>query len=150
MEVVLTSADSQEARWSCQISLIFMYDAAGKRLDEPQVMSFGERLYDSADVERRLKRAQDAILQIPHEGAHDVTTYLQDTVVGSPKSVGFSRNVVRLDVTGPELVDVTFIDLPGIIQNSEKVHPKKEVLTGRNGSTRSTTWCRTIFVKRIV
>jgi hypothetical protein len=112
-----------------------MYDAGGKRLDEPQVITFGDRLFDPMDVERRLKRAQDAILQLPHPGAHDVTTYLEEDYIVSPKTVGFSRNVVRLDVTGPELVDVTFIDLPGIIQNSDKVPPKKEVLTSRNGST---------------
>ena len=110
-----------------------MYDAAGKRLDEPQVVTFGERLYEPTDVERRLKRAQDAILQLPHEGAHDLETYLQEDHIVSPKTVGFSRNVVRLDVAGPDLVDVTFIDLPGIIQNSDKVHPKKDMLTGRNG-----------------
>src|SRR5271170_3044692 len=150
MEVVLTSADGQDVRWSCQISLRFMYDGAGKALDDPQVIKFGERLYDPTDVERRLKRAQDAILQLPHEGQdHDLATYLQEDDIVSPKTVGFSRNVVRLDVAGPDLVDVTFIDLPGIIQNSEKVHPKKEVLTSRNGWTRSTTWCRTISVKQI-
>jgi hypothetical protein len=133
MEVVLSSADSQDARWSCQISLRFMYDAGGKRLDDPQVIKFGERLYDPTDVERRLKMAQDAILQLPHEGAPDLATYLQEDHIVSPKTVGFSRNVVRLDVAGPDLVDVTFIDLPGIIQNSDKVHPKKDMLTVRNG-----------------
>ena len=133
MEVVLTSADTQDAIWSCQISLRFMYDAGGKRLDDPQVIKFGERLYDPTDVERRLKMAQDAILQLPHEGAPDLATYLQEDHIVSPKTVGFSRNVVRLDVAGPDLVDVTFIDLPGIIQNSDKVHPKKDMLTVRNG-----------------
>jgi hypothetical protein len=133
MEVVLTSADTQDAIWSCQISLRFMYDAGGKTLDDPQVIEFGERLYDPTDVERRLKRAQDAILQLPHQGAPDLATYLQEDHIVSPKTVGFSRNVVRLDVAGPDLVDVTFIDLPGIIQNSDKVHPKKDTLTVRNG-----------------
>jgi hypothetical protein len=127
-----------------------MYDAEGKRLDEPQVITFGERLHEPTDVERCLKRAQDAILQLPHEGAPDLSTYLQEDHIVSPKTVGFSRNVVRLDVAGPDLVDVTFIDLPGIIQNSDKAHPKKDMLTGRNGLTRSTTWCRTISVKMIV
>jgi hypothetical protein len=46
-------------------------------------------------------------------------------------------------------VDVTFIDLPGIIQNSDKVHPKKGLLTARNGSIPSIIWCLTISVKTI-
>jgi len=150
MEVVLTSADTQDAVWSCQISLRFMYDAAGRQLEEPQVLRFGEILYCPADVERLLKKAQDAILQLPEEEIHDVATYLADQYVVSPKPTGFSRNVVRLDVAGPELVDVTFIDLPGIIQNSDKVHSNKEVLTTRNGWTPLTIWCRITSLKMTV
>ena len=121
MEVVLNSADGQDGSWSCQISLRFMYDVQGKPLEEPQILAFGERLYDPVDVEKTLKKAQDAILHLPYSAVPDVSSYLAEDHATREKPVGFSRNVVRLDVCGPDLVDVTFIDLPGIIQNSEKV-----------------------------
>lgn len=148
MEVALNT--TEDAAWSCQISLRFMFDAAGKSLKEPQIVAFGERFCDPLDVERALKRAQDAILQVPYSPTWDVTHYLQDDYVLSPKPAGFSRNVVRLDVSGPDLVDVTFIDLPGIIQNSDKVHLWCDALTGRNGSIRSMIWSPNTSLKTIV
>jgi len=117
----MNAAEQNDAVWSCEISLRFLFDNTGKPLEEPQVVGFGERFYSPSDVERALRRAQDAILQLPHSAGWDITPYLQEDYILSPKLVGFSRNVVRLDVSGPDLVDVTFIDLPGIIQNSDAV-----------------------------
>ena len=80
---------------------------------------------DSKLVEDRLRRAQAAILELSlHSHDHSAARFLADNYQAHAKSpMDFSRNVVRLDVSGPDLVDVTFIDLPGLISNAPDVQP---------------------------
>lgn len=134
MEVVLTRKDAgEEDFWSCQVSLRMMYNGNGERLPAPCIFPFGDALDNPEDVENRLRGAQDAILHLPL-GAYTVEYFLQDSYEKSEDAMGFSRNVVRLDVTGTNLVDVTFIDLPGIISNADQVYPlQTKNLTCRDG-----------------
>lgn len=37
--------------------------------------------------------------------------------LGSLKQLAFSRNVIVLEISGPDVTDLTLVDLPGIIQN---------------------------------
>ncbi|KAI0696226.1 P-loop containing nucleoside triphosphate hydrolase protein [Cerioporus squamosus] len=48
--------------------------------------------------------------------------------LASLTSHAFSKNVICIDLAGPDLVDLSFIDLPGIIQNAEN-DPKGEMVT---------------------
>jgi len=127
MEVVLSHSDAEKVEWSCQITLRLTHDANGLRLGDPEVIPFGNVMNDSKLVEDRLKRAQAAILELPfHSPDHSLTRFLADGYQGPAKPpVDFSRNVVRLDVSGPDLVDVTFIDLPGVISNAPEVQPSR-------------------------
>jgi hypothetical protein len=121
MEVVLAKVDG--VPWTCQISLRFTFDANGVRLaGEPKTIPFGDAITDFGMVEDRLRRAQAALLQLPLAADDDVSRFLNEDYVppGKPQ-VDFSRNVVRLDVSGEDLVNVTFIDLPGIIRNAAEV-----------------------------
>ena len=117
MEVILTNAE--ETTWQCQISLRIIYDKNGKREPEPAVVPMGSLLSDPNEVEARLRSAQNTILKLPFAKG-DVDKLVEEEISGEAKVVGFSKNVVRLDVSGPGLVDVTFIDLPGIITNSNQ------------------------------
>jgi hypothetical protein len=102
-----------------------MYDFQGNLFREPQTIPFGSKMYDPGHVETALRRAQDAILSLCDDWEPaDIALFLDQThasVRGKQRS--FSRNVVRLEVSAPELVDVTFIDLPGIISNAKEVRP---------------------------
>lgn len=149
MEVVLSHGDSDA--WSCQISLRIMYDVKGILLSESHIVPFGEPLHDSEGVERRLLLAQAAVLQLPFMDEFSVNEFLQDDYEAPAKPpVDFSRNVVRLEVCSPDLVDVTFIDLPGIISNANQVHIFGLLSNFRNGSIQSTNWLVTISHNRIV
>src|SRR5213596_2870453 len=120
MEVVLSHAESDV--WSCRISLRLMFDANGLPVGEPQVIPFGNPLIDAQLVEKRLLQAQRAILHLPLINDSGVEDFLTDEFdVSTKPPEDFSRNVVRLEVSGPDLVDVTFIDLPGIISNANRV-----------------------------
>ena len=98
--------------WSCRISIRREYDRAGKRLDEISETIFGGIITDKSDVEDALRLAQLAVLnpQIPPE----CTSLLRALNVAQERvSLKFSRNVVCVDICGPDLTDLSFIDLPG-------------------------------------
>jgi hypothetical protein len=115
MEVVLSQSPAEDP-WSCIVRLRIMFNSEGYALETPRVITYGERLFDPAHVERTLVRAQDTILR------SDEWVDGMDPDQDRPPRQSFSRNVVRLEVSAPELVDVTFIDLPGIVTNAKEVH----------------------------
>ncbi|KAI0758724.1 P-loop containing nucleoside triphosphate hydrolase protein [Fomes fomentarius] len=110
--------------WSCQISIRWEYDEDGGRVDEVSEVTFGARLTDKADVEPMLRRAQAAILNPKIPLSHFLDADIETVRSGAFTMLGtqplpFSRNVICVDLTGPDLVDLSFVDLPGIVQNAE-------------------------------
>ena len=73
-------------------------------------ISFGADIKDKSLVEERIRRAQRAILH-PSQG--------HETFLSGPdedpdyRELTFSKNCVSLDISGPELTDLSFCDLPG-------------------------------------
>ena len=101
MECRLTrSADA----WSCQISIRKEYDDDGKKLHDVKEVPFEERTSKKEDVEPMLRRAQTAVL-LGDASLHDFKS--------SVKGDRFSRNVVCVDLAGPDLTNLSFVDLPG-------------------------------------
>lgn len=113
MECRLTYAPDD---WSCQIKIRWEYDEDDDRYDEVSEEDFGPLLRDKAQVEPMLRRAQAAVLN-PHL-PWDVFEEMSDEELRAPK-IGdkspllFSRNVVCVELSGPDLVDLSFVDLPG-------------------------------------
>lgn len=114
MEVILNRSTNRP--WHCTISL---------RIEHIEVpgtpRSVGTILFasteDKDDVPLMLRRAQLAILNpalpLSHfQGLDELECQRY------PVALKFSRNTVVLDILGAD-VDVTFIDLPGIIANTE-------------------------------
>ena len=66
---------------------------------------FQETIRDPTQVPLAVRQAQDKALSI-----RPSTEPLKTASV-------FSRNVVVLEITGPQVTDLTLIDLPGIIQS---------------------------------
>jgi hypothetical protein len=115
MEVILTK-DSQQSGWHCKVSLrIDNTDIAGRQLG---VFDFGETK-EKDEVPDILRRAQLAILNPSRPFSHFFSLD-EDQCSKHDREVNFSRNTVVLEITGAE-VDVTFIDLPGIISSTETV-----------------------------
>ncbi|KAI0820102.1 P-loop containing nucleoside triphosphate hydrolase protein [Trametes gibbosa] len=118
--------------WTCQISVRWEYDGDGTRLDEVEEVPFGPLLTNKADVEPMLRRAQAAILSVSalSEGRNAAVYRFEgmeledvrrsvDPKTGGARALAFSRNTICVDLKGPELVDLSFVDLPGIVQNAE-------------------------------
>ena len=82
------------------------------------------------DLMLMIRRAQLAILN-PKKEVKEFLTLDEAQCENFVSELSFSRNLVVVEVAGAA-VDVTFIDLPGIIANTEKVFPSISLLkTGR-------------------
>ncbi|KDQ60446.1 hypothetical protein JAAARDRAFT_191825 [Jaapia argillacea MUCL 33604] len=124
MECRLSSSSEP---WCCQISIRWEFDDQGKRKDKVQEVTFGGPIHDKSAVELALRRAQAAVLN-PHIAlpkffvkSDEELKALSSSSDGSEqgKTLSFSKNAVCIDLVGPDLTDLSFIDLPGIIQNAE-------------------------------
>ncbi|KAA1467041.1 hypothetical protein DENSPDRAFT_66992 [Dentipellis sp. KUC8613] len=109
---------SSAAEWTCQISIRWEYEADNLKKDVTEV-PFGDEITDPSKVELALRRAQAAVLN-PHVNTHEFlgmsAEQIKAGVKSNAKPLLFSRNVVCVDLQGPDLVDLSFIDLPGLIQ----------------------------------
>ncbi|KAI0686945.1 P-loop containing nucleoside triphosphate hydrolase protein [Cytidiella melzeri] len=108
-------------QWSCQISIRWEFSDDGSTNNNVREMLFGDRISDKSDVELMLRRAQAAVLN----PTRDPQTFVKMTakelrnIGGNPNQLQFSRNAVCIDLAAPDLADLAFIDLPGIIQNAQ-------------------------------
>lgn len=104
-----------DAPWQCVVSLRFITDANGQALGQARNDPFGSIIYDKTEVEERIRRAQLAILnpQIPaksflHGEAND------EGSMHTQGQLSFSHNSVTLQISGPDVADLSFCDLPGV------------------------------------
>lgn len=93
--------------WRCTVSLRIFED--GKVRNE----SFGDVITRKSDVEERIRRAQWAILNPSERGAKGAKYFLTGDHHGIELS--FSSNFVSLQISGPDVADLSFCDLPGLI-----------------------------------
>ena len=115
MEVALSRSDQP---WRCKVSLRFESDSL------PVGKSLGTCFF--AETEHRdnvpliLRRAQLAILN-PDDDISNFINLDEAQCKEHGIATNFSRNTVVMEITGAD-VDVTFIDLPGIISNTKEEH----------------------------
>lgn len=115
MEVRLRRGDP--TRWMCEVSLRYEHREVTDQILQSN-LKFG-KTNSKEEVAGLLRRAQLAILN-PRKRLTDFFDLTDEECSKHDRGIGFSRNTVVLDITGAD-VDVTFMDLPGIIQNTEKV-----------------------------
>lgn len=103
--------------WKCRILLRWETDSDGHKID-PKEEPFGPVLHDKDDLELMIRRAQLAILNpsLPADffREFDIEALREgECPNGSDKQFQFSESVVCLELSGPDLTDLSFIDLPG-------------------------------------
>ncbi|KDQ56136.1 hypothetical protein JAAARDRAFT_158878 [Jaapia argillacea MUCL 33604] len=104
--------------WSCRISIRWEFDRSGRRLDEIREVPFGEEISDHGVVELALRRAQSAVLN-PQIPPTQFLSMSKAELTSAQRVVDFSRNMLCVEISGPDMPELSFIDLPGIIQNAE-------------------------------
>ncbi|KAJ3486023.1 hypothetical protein NLI96_g4541 [Meripilus lineatus] len=97
-------------------------DDNGRPLLVKKEVPFGLPILERSHLEEMIRRAQLAILN-PSVSAENFLDFDTGTLapgelpLGSTRQLSFSSNVVCLDLSGPDLTDLSFIDLPGLISN---------------------------------
>ncbi|KDQ34204.1 hypothetical protein PLEOSDRAFT_1061762 [Pleurotus ostreatus PC15] len=111
MECVMHSTSGP---WRCSISL---------RQEGGTTSTFSPEVTDRASVELWLRRAQVASL-CPHRSPSAFTAMSRDelkaTYDSDARMLKFTNNVVCLDLHDPDATDLSFVDLPGLIQNESQ------------------------------
>ncbi|KAI0665753.1 P-loop containing nucleoside triphosphate hydrolase protein [Trametes maxima] len=103
------------AGWSCSISL---------RMANKGSVGFSPSLSSKSEVEVWIRRAQAAIL-CPHLAIDIFKTKDRDALraltdaTTDPMVLKFTNDVVVIDIYDPYGVDLSFVDLPGLVQNEE-------------------------------
>ena len=112
MECRLSSSSGD---WNCQISIRWEFKEDGKRQDQVVELPFGPLVTNKSEVELLLRQAQSAVLN-PNVKPRDFLEMDADALQAfhaKGSSLQFSRNTVCVDLEGPGLTDLSFIDLPG-------------------------------------
>lgn len=112
MECRLSSSDDD---WFCQISIRWEFKRDGRREDQVTEQPFGPVITDKSEVELRLRQAQSTILNPDADRRHflEMDAGALQAYHANGTSLQFSRNTVCVDLVGPGLTDLSFIDLPG-------------------------------------
>ena len=100
-----------DLHWSCRVVLRKTFDERGLPLGIAANIPFGPVITDKKDVEERIHRAQRAILN-PSTN-HETFLSGPDGEPAGSCELSFSKNCVRLELSGPDLTDLSFCDLPG-------------------------------------
>jgi hypothetical protein len=96
--------------WKCDVSLRFLTDANGQNLGQIKTVPFGETIFDKKKVEERIRRAQRAILNPKTTSAQFLQGEDKDP---ADRQLTFSTNCVSLKISGNDVADLSFCDLPG-------------------------------------
>ncbi|KAF8970895.1 P-loop containing nucleoside triphosphate hydrolase protein [Flammula alnicola] len=119
---MVCTMSSNASSWSCTIEIRSEFDK-DDRLQTELTKSFGPLIESKALVELWIRRAQAAVLS-PHRPSADFLNMtdadLRDNAKKDPEILPFSKNVVQVNVYDPAATDLSFVDLPGLIQNAEE------------------------------
>lgn len=141
LEINLTESTEVDGEWSCAVSLVHKYVYAGN-LGKKAVLGKTASKAEGATVQRplgpwdpkdgsedlpfafitskdevvdALERAQLAILN----PSSSYEKYKPGNPIIRTNQVKFSPNIIRLNISGPGLPNLSFYDLPGVINVSE-------------------------------
>lgn len=92
------------------MSLHILTDKDGRPLGHPKNEQFGDTIYDKAEVEDRIRRAQRAILNPSTDSRRFLDDDDPETLA---RELTFSINSVSLQISGDDVQDLSFCDLPG-------------------------------------
>lgn len=107
--------------WSCQVLIRWEFDADGRPREKVVEERFCAPLADKSHVELVLRRAQAAVLN-PKTDARKFWGMPAAAIKDVKNELDFSRNAVCMDIAGPELTDLAFVDLPGGFRNVPRIY----------------------------
>ncbi|KAI5117952.1 hypothetical protein M0805_004717 [Coniferiporia weirii] len=122
-----------EGPWVCTVTLRSIKDINGEALGQAKNVVFGDPITNRDEVEDRLRRAQQAIL---NPSQHYENFLYGNAIEIEIPELSFSENYISVQITGPDLTDLSFCDLPGVIASVGKGGRQDDVELIRNLSIR--------------
>lgn len=128
LQINLKNDESANARWICNVTLVkkFTYSPDSDAANSPlhpwtesattSTTSFGT-VYSKDELEATIRRAQIATLN-PQMSPH---IYMSSDCTETGICVQFSPNIVYLEISAPDIPNLSFYDLPGVISQSKDV-----------------------------
>jgi hypothetical protein len=108
IECRLARSDSP---WQCIVSLRRITGPDGQLLGQARNEQFGKVIFNKANVEDRIRRAQLAILN--PDKLSEYFLECDPERHGQNAKFSFSQSCVTLQISGPDVADLSFCDLPG-------------------------------------
>ena len=143
--------DDPEEDWKCQVSLVrkYRYDQASRstlaRGSKSEGATRGRPLgpWTPQDIEdlpfAEIASVKDVemVLRLAQSATLNPSRAWEAYLPGNPQSntgyeVKFSPNVIRLDISGPELANLSFYDLPGVINDTGNANEEYLVTLVKN------------------
>lgn len=112
-----------DAEWTCNVKLHFVTDG------RPRIVPFGDAITTRAQVEERIRRAQRAILN-PQRAPEDFLNGFE--VPDGENELSFSKSYVSLEISGRQMADLSFVDLPGLIASVSATGNERDIELVRN------------------
>lgn len=100
-------------QWTCQISIRLQFAADGSKLKDIKEVLFGGPISNKAEVEFMLRRAQVAALSPTSHPREYLDMDIERIKRFGQTEKHFSRNSVCVNLCGPDMTALAFIDLPG-------------------------------------
>ncbi|KAG8771549.1 hypothetical protein FRC15_003353 [Serendipita sp. 397] len=94
-------------RWRCRIYLVREMGTEGLEEGSSKRIQFGEDINERDAVCDRIQRAQAAILHPDIDPKNFLGSYRK------AKESGFSSDSILVEISGPDVIDLSFVDLPG-------------------------------------
>ncbi|KAF8207751.1 P-loop containing nucleoside triphosphate hydrolase protein [Mycena galopus ATCC 62051] len=116
-----------DAAWSCTVELRLITDKKGQPLGQARNEPFGDTILDKSAVEDRIRRAQRAILNPSKPPGSFLDDVEEDTT-----EISFSTNYISLQISGPEVADLSFVDLPGLIASVSRGGNERDIAMVEN------------------
>ncbi|KAI5117953.1 hypothetical protein M0805_004718 [Coniferiporia weirii] len=109
--------------WVCTVTICFIKATGGQAPEQATNIAFGDPITNRDEVEGRLRRAQQAILN-PSRHYED---FLGEGGVNMEMSeVSFSENCILIQISGPDLSDLSVCDLPGVTTVNPRIKKGKK------------------------
>lgn len=113
---IICHMQNKNRPWSCRIGILREGKGKSDSNSLHQYIQFGEIIYSHDQVRDRISRAQAAILQ----PSQDLQQFLDPSFM-QERIDGFSFDSIVVDIDGPDVIDLSFVDLPGIIASGPHV-----------------------------
>ena len=135
--------------WRCVVSLHLVTDADGAELAQPKRINFGDPIFDKTLVTDRIRRAQCAILNPDTENDFFLFAPPDDL---EERDLSFSSNSVCLEISGKDVEDLSFVDLPGgyyiyMWSDSRLSHSRPDCGRGASRRRTSPATCRAVHLE---